>query len=112
MPVKPHPKQPEGLIPGAGGIPPKFGTFTPPADYLVGQDAEIERLLQSEREAVAKLIGDAVEILGRHTPRAARVALRQRAEKLSLSGRITARTLTKLALDMKYPPNARSSPKC
>lgn len=32
---KPYPKQPEGLMLGGSGIPPKFGTFTPPAPYRV-----------------------------------------------------------------------------
>lgn len=106
---KPYPKQPEGLSLGGSGIPPKFGTFTPPADYLVGQDADIERLLQSEQQAVARLIDDAVAALGNASKQqkdsyVADGTLRQRAQKLSLGARTTARMLTKLRLDSRYPP--------
>lgn len=105
---KPYPKQPEGLTLGGSGIPPKFGTFTPPADYLVGQDADIEKLLQTEQDVLATIIGDAVAMWGSAGCRveratAAEADLRRRAGDLSLSARITARTLTRLWLDAKHP---------
>ncbi len=98
------------LTPGRSDVPPTCGTtFTPPADYLVpGQDADIEQLLQDEQKAIARLVDDAVAVLGNASRQAkdsgvAEVALRRRAEKLSLGARITARLLTKLRLNRKYP---------
>lgn len=72
-------------------------------------DADIERLLQDEQGAVARLIDDAVTALGNPNkqpkdPDTANWTLRQRAKKLSLGARITARMLTKLRLDSRYPP--------
>lgn len=105
---KPYPKQPEGLMPGASGIPPKFGTFTPPADYLSDQEAAIEQRLQEEQQAVADLVRDAVAIWGTTGRRVkgadvAEEDIRRRAKELSPSARITARTLTKLLLDSRFP---------
>lgn len=62
-------------------------------------DANIERLLQDEQEAVSRIVSDAVALWASGASEASKAALRQRAEKLSLGGRITARTLTKLRLD-------------
>ena len=107
---KPYPKKKNpGLTLGRGDVPPKCGTFTPRADYHVpGRDDDVEQLLQDEQAAVAKLVDDAVEQLSSTSTVAAKAAFRRRAMKLSLGARITARTLTRLRLDTKYPPKKRS----
>jgi len=88
-----------------GSKPPKLGTYTPPAGYRVPErDDDIEQRLQDEQEAVAQLVDDAVEVLGNATPEAAKEPLRQQAQKLTPGARITARVLTKLRLDSRYPP--------
>lgn len=81
-------------------IPPTAEMLTP---------SEIEQLLQHEQAAVAQLVDDAVELLGNATRGTEKAALRQRAQKLSLAARITARLLTRLRLDSKYPPSKQPS---
>ena len=66
-------------------------------------NAAIERTLQDKQDAVASLINDAVACLARGGSLAAKAALRQRAERLSPSGRRVSRFLTKLILDCRYP---------
>ena len=108
---KPYPKQPEGLRLGGTGLPPQFGTFTPPADYhLSDREAAIEWRVRVEQDKVADLIRDAVAIWGTTGRRvigadAAAEDIRRRAGELSPSARLTARTLTKVWLDSKRPPD-------
>lgn len=113
---KPYPKKEKpDLTLGRGDVPPKCGTFTPSANYRVPtQDAGIEQILQDEQGVVARLIDDAVAALGNASKQTkdsdlADGTLRQRAQKLSLGARITARLLTKLRLDSKYPPRKQPS---
>jgi hypothetical protein len=67
------------------------------------RDACIEQILQEEQGALARLIDDAVTALGKGSNQP-KETLRNRAQKLSLGARVTARLLTKLRLDSKYPP--------
>ena len=71
--------------------------------------ADTEQLLQREQHELAGVISQAVTQLSGRSTDASKAALRQRAEKLSLSARITARVLTKLRLDSRYPPNKGAS---
>jgi len=66
--------------------------------------ADTEQLLQREQQELASIINQAVTQLAGGSSDAAKAALRERAEKLSLSARITARVLTKVRLDSRYPP--------
>lgn len=75
---------------------------------MFNQDAAIEKLLQAEQEAITRIVEDAVTVLGNasqqtHDWEIAKAALRRRSEKLSLAARITARVLTKVILNSKYP---------
>jgi hypothetical protein len=62
---------------------------------------DTEHLLQLEQLEIAGIIDDAMALLSAPPSQAARTALRERAERLSLSGRITARALTKARMDTK-----------
>ena len=71
---------------------------------MPGERTDIEQLLQNEQEAIAQLVNDAAAVLGGAAACPSKAALRERAEKLSPAARITARVLTKLRLDSRYPP--------
>jgi hypothetical protein len=67
---------------------------------------DTEQLLQLEQLELAGIIDDAIAILSAPSTQAAKTALRERAGKLSLSARITARVLTKVRLDTKTAKGA------
>ena len=98
-------KPKERLVVPRSNQPPKFATFTPPAVYRVPvPPADIEQLLQIEQKQVHRIINDAETMLAAGSSEPSKAALRERAEKLSPSARITARVLTRLRLDSRYPP--------
>jgi len=102
---KPYPKkEPPDLTLGHGDASSKLGTFTPLAVYQVPAAPDSEQLIEREQHELASVINQAVTQLSGPFSEVARVALRKRADKLSLSARITARVLTRVRMDCKYPP--------
>ncbi|MBI3919011.1 MAG: hypothetical protein HY322_18620 [Betaproteobacteria bacterium] len=77
---------------------------TPPAVYQVPAAPDSELLIEREQHELASVISEAVAQISSRSSEATRVALRKRAEKLSPAARITARVLTKLRLNIRYPP--------
>lgn len=72
-------------------------------------NTDVEQMLLVEQEAVTKLVNRAVAVLSNpHRRQEDKDAVAQVAQQLSSSARITARTLTKVTLDCKYPRKKRT----
>lgn len=73
------------------------------------QIPDVEKTLLAEQESVALLVNRAVKVLSNPSRRQQdKDAVAQTAQKLSTSAQITARTLTKITLDCKYPRKKRT----
>ena len=65
----------------------------------IAKHSTIEQLLLREQDELAGIVGDAVALLGNGPSEAAKMALVERAGKLSPSALITAKALIKAQLD-------------
>lgn len=71
--------------------------------------SDVERTLLAEQESVALLVNRSVKVLSNPRRRQEdKDDVAQMAQQLSSSARITARALTKITLDCKYPPKKRT----
>ena len=72
----------------------------------IAKHSTIEQQLQLEQHELAGVVGDAVKLIARGSPAAAKAALFERAGKLSPSALIAAKALIKAHLDSKHGRNA------